>query len=89
MVGAVNQTALFEMIDQTERKCNLNTNQTIFSKGVEISPEKFECVANVTGDVSKENGLEELWSLSQPQFQLHVDNWQKFENIEGFFDRIQ
>lgn len=46
-------------------------------------PEQAQCIVNVTGDVSKDNGLEELWSLSQPQLQLHIDNWEKFGNIEN------
>lgn len=51
-------------------------------------PEQFQCIVNVLGDVSKANGLEELWSKSQPQFQLHIDNWKRCDNLENKVARI-
>jgi len=51
-------------------------------------PEQFQCIVNVLGDVSKANGLEELWSKSQPQFQLHIDNWRRCDNLENKVARV-
>lgn len=51
-------------------------------------PEQFQCIVNVLGDVSKANGLEELWSKSQPQMQLHIDNWRRCDNLENKVARL-
>lgn len=51
-------------------------------------PEQFQCIVNVLGDVSKANGLEELWSKSQPQLQLHIDNWKRCDNLENKVARL-
>lgn len=51
-------------------------------------PEQFQCLVDVVGDISKKNGLEELWSKSQPQLQQHLDSWRGCANVEGKFPQI-
>ncbi|XP_055306879.1 uncharacterized protein LOC129571139, partial [Sitodiplosis mosellana] len=41
------------------------------------APQKFECFADVLGDVSKANGLGELWSKTEPELRQHINNWKK------------
>lgn len=36
--------------------------------------EQFQCIADVLGQVSKDNGMEETWSRTQPILQRHIDN---------------
>lgn len=46
-------------------------------------PEQFSCIVDVLGDVSKSNNMDELWSKTQPQLKLHIDNWKACENVEN------
>lgn len=47
--------------------------------------EQFQCIADVLGEVSKANGLEEIWSRTQPQLQLHIDNMKGCANAGNKF----
>lgn len=51
-------------------------------------PEQFQCLVDVVGEISKNNGLEELWSKSQPQLQQHLDSWRGCANVEGKLPQI-
>lgn len=42
--------------------------------------EQFQCSVDYLGEISKANGLEELWSRTQPQLQLHLDSWKGCAN---------
>lgn len=50
-------------------------------------PEQFQCLVDVLGDVSTKNGLNELWSKSQPQLQLHLNSWKACKNVESKFQQ--
>lgn len=51
-------------------------------------PEQFQCLVDVVGDISKNNGLEELWSKNQPQLQQHLDSWKGCANVDGKLQQI-
>lgn len=73
------------MIGQSERKCHLNLVKPNQKNGKTCSKEcEIDRIADIVGDVSMDNGLEELWSLSQPQLQLHIDNWKMCKNMDFF-----
>lgn len=40
-------------------------------------PEQFECIVGVIGDVSKANGLEELWTKTEPQLLDRLNKWKQ------------
>lgn len=46
-------------------------------------PEQFQCLADVLGEVSKRNGLEDLWSITHPNLQEHLDNWKRCGSAGG------
>lgn len=54
----------------------------------ESLPDQFQCLVDVVGDISKHNGLEELWSRSQPKLQQHLDSWRGCANVEGKLPQI-
>lgn len=47
--------------------------------------EQFQCIADVLGEVSKANGMEEMWSRTQPQLQLHIDNMKQCSSAGNKF----
>ncbi|XP_055306902.1 uncharacterized protein LOC129571162 [Sitodiplosis mosellana] len=48
-------------------------------------PEQFECIVDVLGDVSKANGLGELWSKTEPQVRHRIGNWKQCPNAGNKF----
>lgn len=51
----------------------------------ESIPEQFECIAEVLGDVSKANGLEDLWSKTEPQLTDRISKWKECPNAGNKF----
>lgn len=45
--------------------------------------EQFQCLVSVLGNVSKDNGLSELWSRSEPVLQYHLNNWRKCSDLNN------
>lgn len=48
-------------------------------------PEQFECLVEVLGDVSKANGLEDLWSKTEPQVLDRLNKWKQCPNAGNKF----
>lgn len=45
--------------------------------------DQFQCLADVLGDVSKANGMEDMWSKAQPKLQQRLDNWKGCASAEN------
>lgn len=66
---------LSEMIQQETYKCFVSKQVFEFEETFAPSvAEQFQCIADVLGQVSIDNGLEESWSRTQPILQRHIDN---------------
>lgn len=42
--------------------------------------DQFQCLVDVLEDVSKANGMEDMWSKAQPQLQSRLDKWRGCAN---------
>jgi len=45
--------------------------------------EQFQCLLDVLAEVSKSNGLGELWTKRQPELQRALDTWKKCTELEN------
>lgn len=68
-----------EISAQVKQQCfaKHDSFETVADTFAPTLPEQFQCLADVLGDASKANGLEEMWTKAQPELQLHIDNWMK------------
>lgn len=64
------------------------TSRDVFGLYVDIDnmPEQFQCFTEVMGESSITNGMEEMWSETQPQLQFYIDNWKKCTNAGNEID---
>lgn len=49
--------------------------------------DQFQCIVNVLGNVSVNNGLEDLWSAHQPNIQGKLYEWKNCAGVNNRFMR--
>lgn len=40
-------------------------------------PDRYQCMVDVLGEASKAHAVDTLWSETQPELQLQIDNWKE------------
>lgn len=81
----------FEIINKENQKLveKVSDKCFVFEDTFETTPiDEIQCIVDVLGEVSKTNGLDEVWSSYQPAFQRHIDKLKNCPNAGSKIMRI-